>query len=611
MSNTESKTAKFGDMVRVHFTCSLEDGSVHDTSSGKEPLLLTIGENQFLPFFEKLIIGMKPGETKTFTVRAEDAYGTRDDNKIKTIERAGFPGDIQPEVGLQFQIERNDGEKSYIIVTEVSETNVTLDANHPMAGKDLHFEIELLTIVKPGPSAAQYFSIGVYLQDRDELDEAIKSYGKAIAIDPSMTEAYYNCGVACQKKGMLQEAIPFYQQVLELNPNHEKACLNLGISFKETGQYDEAEKYFERALQIKPDYDIAYYNLGNISYFNGRFEEARQFYEKAISINPEYADAHWNIALIDLLLGNYKDGWKGYEWRWKLEGLDLKKQISLPVWDGSDIRGKRLIIVTEQGFGDTIQFVRYIPMVKEQGIQVFFQCQKELIPLLQHRSDIQEVFELRSTLPEADFSCHLLSLSRIFDTTLENIPSSVPYILPSDAQIKKWGERIAEERGRLKIGIAWVGNPDLARSYYRSCTLQEFSPLMGLEGIVFYSLQKGEAANEANEIPKGLILTDYTNEINDFAETAGLLYNLDLVISIDTAVAHLAGAMGKPVWTLLPFIPDWRWLLDREDSPWYPTMRLFRQPSPGDWTSVISKVKHELAKMLKKMPSESPGQAGG
>jgi FKBP-type peptidyl-prolyl cis-trans isomerase 2 len=599
INNMDSKMAKFGDMVRVHFTCRLEDGSVHDTSSGKEPLLLTIGENQFLPFFEKLIIGMKPGETKTFSVRDEDAYGTYDNEKIKTIERSEFPGNIQPEVGLQFQIERNDGEKSYIIVTEVSETSVTLDANHPMAGKDLNFEIELLNIVKPGPSAAQYYSIGVYLQDRNELDEAIKSYEKAIAIDPFMTDSYYNNGVAYQTKGMVQEAIVFYQQVLELNPNHEKACLNLGISLKEMGQYDEAEKYFERALQIKPDYDIAYYNLGNISYFNGRFEEARKFYEKTVSINPEYADAHWNIALIDLLFGNYADGWKEYEWRWRIEGLDLKREMSIPLWDGADIRGKRLIIVAEQGFGDTIQFVRYIPMVRERGVQVFFQCQKELIPLLQNLRDIYEVCEFGSPLPETDFYCHLLSLPCIFDTTLENIPSSIPYILPFEFQIKKWEERITNNADKLKVGIVWAGNQELARPYYdRSCTLQDFLPLIESEDVAFYSLQKGDAASELNENPGSSKVIDYTDEIHDFSDTAGLLHNLDLVISVDTAVAHLAGALGKPVWTLLPFIPDWRWMLDRDDSPWYPTMRLFRQPSPGDWKSVIAKVKAELEKML-------------
>jgi FKBP-type peptidyl-prolyl cis-trans isomerase 2 len=599
MSNTDNATAKFGDMVRVHFTCRLEDGSVHDTSLGKEPLLLTIGENQFMPFFEKLIIGMKPGETKTFTVKAEDAYGTRDNDKIQTIERSGFPGDIQPEVGLQIQIERNDGGKSYITVTEVNETSVTLDANHPMAGKDLYFEIELLEIVKPGPTAAAYYSIGVFLQDRNELDEAIKNYKKAIDVDPSMTEAYYNSGVAYQIQGMLQEAIGFYKQVLNLNPGHEKACLNLGIALKETGQYDEAEKYLERALQLKPEYEIAYYNRGNIAYFNGKFEEARQFYQKALSINPEYADAHWKMALIDLLFGKYSEGWKGYEWRWRLEGLDLKQDISLPVWEGADITGKRLIIIAEQDFGDMIQFVRYIPMVNEKGIQVFLQCQKELIPLLQSLSGIHEMFDFGSPLPQADFYCHLLSLPRIFHTTLENIPSSVPYILPSDSQMKTWGERLTRNKGGLKVGIAWGGHPELLRPHdNRSCTLQELSPFMECEGVIFFALQKEVASYEGTEISEGLKMIDYTEEVNDFADAAGLLHNLDLVISIDTDIAHLAGALGKPVWTLLPFIPDWRWMLDRDDSPWYPTMRLFRQPFPGDWKSVILKVKSELEKFI-------------
>jgi FKBP-type peptidyl-prolyl cis-trans isomerase 2/predicted TPR repeat methyltransferase len=588
--------AKFGDMVSVHFTCKFEDGTIFDSSAGNAPLELTIGDGSIMQGFENGIIGMQPGEKKTVHLPSEQGYGPHDPAKVKTILREEFPKDLSPEAGLKFKIKLSDGREDYITVTHVDESQVTLDGNHPLAGKDLIFDIDLLDIIKIGPNAEAYFRMGVLLQERNEFDEAIKYYLKAIAVDPFMTDAYYNMAVAYQKNGMVQESAECYQKVIEIAPNHEKAYVNLGISLKETGQYEEAAKYFEKALEIRPDYDIAYYNLGNISYFTGRFGEARRLYEKAVSVNPGYAEAHWNIALIDLLYGNYKDGWKGYEWRWKLESSIRRLDTSHSLWDGSDVKGKTILVSAEQGFGDTIQFVRYIPLIEEKGAQVILECQQELIPLLQNMKAIQKIVQDNSPLPEFDNYCPLLSLPGIFDTTLENIPAIVPYITVDPLHVKKWGEKLRGTQSVMKIGIAWAGNPELAKPYYnRSCSLESFSLLRQFDDINFYSLQKGEPAYDAQLSPEGLKIITYADEIHDFSDTAALIENLDLIISIDTSVAHLAGALGKPVWTLLPFIPDWRWLLNREDSPWYPTMRLFRQQAPGDWDSVIERVRDELA----------------
>ena len=587
--------AKFGDIVRVHFTCSLDDGTIFDSSVGKEPLELAIGEDRVMPGFEEAIIGMEPGEKKTVRVTADRGYGPHDPAQVKTIPREEFPQNIRPEVGLKFRMQLTDGRETYITVADVDESHVTLDGNHPLAGKDLIFDLELLAIIKSGPGADAYFKLGVLLQDRNEFEEAIKCYFKAIAVNPSLSEAYYNIAVAYQKQGLFAEATAYYRQVIEMDPKHEKAFVNLGILLKERGEYEEAANYLERALEIRPDYDIAYYNLGNISYFNGRFEEARQFYDKAVSINPEYAEARWNIALIDLLYGKYREGWEGYEWRLKLAGFIPGRDTSHPSWDGSDVKGKTILISAEQGFGDTIQFVRYIPLVEAKGARIILECQRELIPLLQNMKPIQEIIRDDSPLPECDLSCQLLSLPRIFGTTLENIPSGVPYITAGPSQAEKWRNKLSEDRSALKIGIVWAGNPELARPYYeRSCTLESFDFLSQFHDVGFYSLQKEGPSSDAKTPPEGLKIIDYTDEIHDFSDTAALIDNLDLVISVDTAVAHLAGALGKPVWTLLPFIPDWRWMLDREDSPWYPTMRLFRQQTRGDWGPVLERVRNEL-----------------
>jgi FKBP-type peptidyl-prolyl cis-trans isomerase 2 len=586
--------AKFGDLVNVHFACKLEDGTVYDSSFGKEPLQFTIGGNSFMPGFEMSVIGMNPGETKTARVMAVDAYDPYNKDLVKVIKRSEFPQDLLPEVGLQIQIQRNDGGKSYVTIIKVDESSVTLDGNHPLAGKDLIFDIELIDIVKAGPDAAQYFQLGVLLQDKNEFDEAITCYLKAITIDPGMFEAYYNTAVAYQEKGQLDDAIAFYKQTIELNLNHEKACLNLGISLKEKGQFEEAIKFFEKAIQIKPDYAIAYYNLGNVYVAKGQFDKAMQFYQKAIDLNPNYAEAHLNVAQLNLLFGNLEDSWKGFEWGWQVEGDISRRNFNQPPWDGSDVSGHTVLLYTDQGFGDTIQFIRYAPLIAQRGARVVIECQAELMSLIQTVEDIQQVIVQGKQLPDFDLHCHILSLPDVFKTTLETIPSKIPYIFPDTSKVKMWRDLIQTDRTSLRVGLTWSGDPGFKKGQSRSCTIEIFSRLGQLHDITYYSLQKGETSQQAYNPPQEMQLINYTDKISDFADTAALIMNLDLVISIDTSVAHLAGALGKKVWTLIPFVPDWRWMLDREDSPWYPTMRLFRQSSPGDWETVMDRVAQAL-----------------
>jgi hypothetical protein len=298
-----------------------------------------------------------------------------------------------------------------------------------------------------------------------------------------------------------------------------------------------------------------------------------------------------------LLAGNFERGWREYEWRWKLK--DHRGHIfSSAAWDGSDVSGRTVLLHAEQGFGDAIQFIRYAPLVAGRGARVVVQCPEELASLIGRVEGVEKVVADGGQLPDFDLQCPLLSLPRVFGTTLENIPVEIPYCTADALLSRKWKDRLQHEDSRFKIGLVWAGRTKAKRERGRTCSLALFSALAGFDGVIFYSLQKGEGAEQAKNPPENMELIDYTEEIHDFSDTAAFIGNLDLVISIDTAVSHLAGALGKPVWTLLPFAPDWRWMLNRDDSPWYPTMRLFRQPSPGDWEAVIKDIAGELGGLM-------------
>ncbi|HMK49340.1 MAG TPA: glycosyltransferase family 9 protein, partial [Thermodesulfovibrionales bacterium] len=307
----------------------------------------------------------------------------------------------------------------------------------------------------------------------------------------------------------------------------------------------------------------------------------------------------WSIALLQLRSGDFENGWKGYEWRWQLKDeLATARFFSQPRWDGSDISGKTVLLHSEQGFGDTIQFARYAPLVADLGATVIIECQRELVSLLRSVKGVHTVIARDDEAPPFDIHCPLLSLPSVFGTKLETIPGKVPYISADQAAIQLWRDKIISAPAAPRIGLAWSGNPKKPTDRFRSCPLDAFIPLSGVGDITFFSLQKGAAARQAGTLSEDLKILDYTDKINDFSDTAALVQNLDLVITVDTAVAHLAGALGKPVWILLPFVSDWRWMRDREDSPWYPTMRLFRQRSSGDWESVMSRVSECLREFV-------------
>jgi FKBP-type peptidyl-prolyl cis-trans isomerase 2 len=592
--------ARTGDTVKIHFTCKLEDGTVFDTSAGKEPLDFVIGDHQVMPGLEEAVIGMGQGESKSVIIPPEKAFGPHLKEKVHTVARDQFPRELEPMVGMKFEIKQEDGKTTVVRVTDVSESHITLDTNHPLAGKNFLFEIKLFDI-EPSPidrnAADEFYKKGIELQDNGQIDEAISYYQKAIELNRNHSGAYYNLGVAFQEKRLVDQAVLFYEIAIGLNQEFTDAHHNLGVAFNEKGLFDEALICFQRVLQLKPDHAGAYYNLGNTLVAKGQFNEAMLCYKKAIEINPEHADAHWSVGLINLRLGNFEEGWKGYEWRWKLKDVMQQRNFTQPLWDGYNINGRIILLHAEQGFGDTIQFIRYAPLVAQRGAKVIVECQQELVALVRNVEGVHDVIPHGEQLPYFDIHCPLLSLPLVFGTGLDTIPASIPYINADPALVQKWRDKISPDGSTIKIGLAWAGDPKPKFGHSRSCSLELFSSLAS-DSITYYSLQKGDASAQAKNPSLEIRLIDYTEEIIDFSDTAAFIENIDLVISVDTAVAHLAGALGKPVWILLPFVPDWRWMVDRKNSPWYPTMRLFRQPTQGDWESLIAYVKEAFKDSL-------------
>jgi hypothetical protein len=350
-------------------------------------------------------------------------------------------------------------------------------------------------------------------------------------------------------------------------------------------RFEEAEALCREALQQSPDDAETCRTLGNLFYAQRRLDETRRCYDAALERHPDDAGTRWNRAMLLLLQGQFVEGWKEYEWRWRRPDA-RPRHFPQPAWDGQAIEGRRILIYSEQGLGDSIQFLRYLPMVEQAGGRVIFECHARLAKLLAGTPGMGEVIAGGVPLPEFDVHAPLLSLPRLFGTTLETLPSAVPYLAAPAAPVEAWRGRLAKMPS-LRIGLAWAGNPRNPDDSNRSIPPSELEPLTRLPGVSWINLQKDAG-------PADLPI-HFLGGCDDVTDTAALIANLDLVVSADTMVAHLAGALARPVWTLLPFAADWRWLLDREDSPWYPTMRLFRQPGPGRWKAVIEAVRNAIS----------------
>jgi len=412
---------------------------------------------------------------------------------------------------------------------------------------------------------------------------------------------HYNRGNALQNAHRLKDALKSYDRAIDLDPSLTFAHNNRGNVFRKLGQMDKAIACYSEAIALNPDYAIAHNNRGDVLRMLRRFDEALVCFQRAQQIAPDFAGAHQNEYLLSLLVGNFGHGWRKMECRWGSSTFDSPmRNFPQPLWLGdSSLAGKTILLHSEQGFGDTIQFCRYIPMVAARGARVLLEVEEPLLKLLVGIPGLQEIIPKGGRLPEFDVHCPLMSLPLAFDTRLDTIPSATPYLsAPADAP-RDWTAAIGS-KCRPRIGLAWSGNPNQGNDERRSLALSEMKGLLDLDAT-FVSLQK--EIRHTDRVP--LAQSDILNlgeSLEDFADTAALISELDLVITVDTSVAHLAGALGKPVWLLLAYIPDWRWLLDRDDSPWYPTARLFRQTESRAWGGVFARVREALVTFV---PSEA------
>ena len=441
-------------------------------------------------------------------------------------------------------------------------------------------------------------------QERDEVDAAVESYEESLALDHGQAQVRNNLGNLYARLGRIQNAIAAYRDAIAIDSSLAEAHLNLGIMLRQTGENGQAIASFRAALNLRPSFAEASVSLGYLLEQEGDAPGADECYRGAITAKPDYAEAHFNYALQLLLRGDYKTGWEEYEWRMRLPDLEgTWPHADCARWDGSPLEGKVILLYAEQGFGDVIQFVRYAPLVAERGGKVIVSCQPKLKALLESVGGISAVLTTEEPLPAFDICSSLMSLPRVFDTTLETIPSRVPYVRPDADKSRRWKNRLAADGAFLKVGLYWATETRNRISPLRSLTLDMLAPLGGVRGVTYYSLQRGAAAAQAGRPPQGMKLIDLTAELGDFADDAALISNLDLVISINTATAHLAGALGKSIWTLTQFPPDWRWLLGRDDSPWYPTMRLFRKRPGEAWEQVISRLSQAVRQLAERQTS--------
>jgi tetratricopeptide (TPR) repeat protein len=430
---------------------------------------------------------------------------------------------------------------------------------------------------------------GSSLHQLKRFEAALASHDRALALRPNYTEARYNRGNALHALKRFEEALADYELALALRPDYVEALANRGVTLHELKRFAAALDSQDRALAMRPDYAEAFVNRGVILHELKRFDEALASYERAIALRPDYAQAHYNEAVCRMLTGDFGRGWQKLEWGWDTAQLkNLKREFSQPLWLGSDeIAGKTVLLHGVHGFGDTIQFCRYVPRVVERGARVILEVQEPLRELMDTLPGAAQIVTRGAALPDFDQHCPLLSLPLAFGTRLATIPAQIPYLRATAQAVTDWNARLGP---RPRIGLAWSGRPEHNNDHNRSMRLSTLlSPLAGFEAT-YVSLQREVRADDAPVLQGRSDIVHFGEELKTYADTAALIANLDLVISVDTSVAHLAGALAKPVWILLPFIPDWRWLLDREDSPWYPTARLFRQDETRGWDNVMARV---------------------
>ncbi len=449
---------------------------------------------------------------------------------------------------------------------------------------------EAATLCPDLPEA--HYNLGVARQRQGRLDEAAQCWRRALALRPEFTAARNNLGAALLARGDAAGAAAAHRAALEREPRSLPGLVGLGNALRRLDDFAGAAAAYRRAIEADPASAVAHGNLGLTLQDVGELAEAEAALRRAVALRPGYAEMHKSLGMLLLLRGQFAEGWRELEWRWKTP-WHRKHPSPKPLWRGENAAGKTILLHSDQGHGDTIQFLRYAPMAAARGARVALEVQPALKRLCLSLAGVAEVVAPGDPTPAHDLVCPLLDLPMIFATGLETIPAAVPYLGADAAAAEKWRRRLADRPG-LKVGLVWSGNPAFVDDHRRSLDPKLLAPLLAVEGVSFHSLQAGPAAAGLAQVAGAERVLMLGGEFADFADTASCIAALDLVISSCTSVPHLAGAMGKPVWLMLAFAADWRWLKARDDSPWYPSARLFRQERPGDWQGVVA----QAAKVL-------------
>lgn len=452
-----------------------------------------------------------------------------------------------------------------------------------------------------------WVNLGELLQESEDWARAEAACHRALALDAGCPEALTNLALILQETGRPQDALQSAKRAIQEAPENLTCLINLGSLYYQQGLYSQAIDFYQTLLPQIPATAEIYQNLGMCLRADGKLPEAIQAFRDALSSFAEEPDLHFHLALALLQSGQWTEGFQEYEWRFQT-GRVPASPLPFPKWEGSPLQGKTLLVTAEQGYGDTLQFVRYLNCPQFEEATLILRCQPGLKTLLQGFTRISQVFELHEPLPAGtiiDFQVSTLSLPRVLAATVESIPKETPYLIAPSESVQSW-DAIFSETKALKVGIVWSGSPTNKAGGRRNCPLREFLRLARHDGIQLYSLQKGPASETLEETMQAADLApdkviDLSSRLTDFAETAAALEHLDLVITVDTSVAHLAGALGRPVWAMLPDAADWRWLqhsgTEASHTPWYPSMKLFHQPAPGNWAAVIDQIQWALAAM--------------
>ena len=457
-------------------------------------------------------------------------------------------------------------------------------------------------------SAMLQCHLGLACLDLDEPEQAAAAFREALRLRPRFPEALSSLSEALRRLGRLDEARLAAETAVRMDFRRPEAHLHLGNVLGDLGEFAAAANAYRRALGLSPGDAAATSNLGISLYGMGLLAESLAQHRAAVALDPESAGFRYNLAVALLAAGEFEEGWPAYESRLRLGigqlGFPVRGDIAFdvpgPRWSGEPLAGRTIFLYGEQGLGDTLQFVRYAPVVAERGGRVAIGVPPQLLRLVRRMPCVAEAVPTGGGLPDFDTHCPLLSLPLVLGTTLETIPASTPYLAPDPRDVETWRKRLPRDHRARRVGLVWSGNPRPDMPWAacvdrrRSIPLRHFAPLGGIPGVQYVSLQKGPPAAELDAASPVLPIFDPMDAVEDFADTAALLAHIDLVITVDTSVAHLAGALAKPVWMLSRFDGCWRWLRDRSDSPWYPSMRIYRQPRPGDWDSVIETVAADL-----------------